>query len=174
MGRALRILTCAASAVAISVAAAASSDGVPPASGLVGGHYDAATGRFTPLPETADPAAAPITIRGKLVIKIAADIKSAVPKSFDVLAIGTASVTDAQFTGSAGKRFSLKRVGSKATGSVTLPYFMTVLSTTRQMRVLVTVFLSPGAGARPFIQLTQTITVPANNTTTVLNFPAAL
>jgi hypothetical protein len=175
MDFASRLLLCAPFALAGTIAAAATQD-TGSGSTLVPGYYDHKTHTFTPLPARVDPAAAPIPIKGKVVLDISAIIKSpGVPKTAGAIAFTSVSVVDAEFTGSAGKQMTLPRSGSVAAGKVTLPYFMTVLSKADKMQVGVTLVLTnTSTGPRPLYEFKQTIALPANNATTVVKVLATL
>lgn len=127
---------------------------------------------FTPAVQPpAAPAAKPVVVAGTLIIRATASLK-AIPASQIIHAFPSAYLYDDGYRNSLGTEVTAKRSGDKATVDVSFSYIFTAQKEGEP--VTVEVDFSTQKPPYPFAELTKTIPLPANGTTTVVTLPATL
>lgn len=159
-------LAAALCAAAAALAQSARANPIP-------GYLDPKTNSFTPLPPSATsvaPATAGVTIKGTIVVDVVAKIDPSVPADAVISVQVGMQVTDPTRSASVSTNSpTLNRHGNSGRVTVKLPYFMSVGSTSDPMTITVSCVVQGGGSCTG--NLAQTISIPANGTTTTVNFP---
>jgi hypothetical protein len=136
------------------------------------GFYDLKTHVFTPAaPLPAATAPAPIVRTGKLTIQVAVKL-DAVPVGQQVMAFVSAYLYDTNYQNAVGSSAPMKRSGSNATVSFTLPYIFAAQAATDQ--ITISVQIATQASPFPSTILTKLVALPADGAETVVAFPGAI